>query len=68
VTYPDMYGAWFLVAVLMLVTPLLVLVVVAWLVGSSKVSDEDTAMRVARQTEARRQIDKEQLGVMLNAL
>jgi uncharacterized membrane protein len=68
VTYPDIYGAWFLAAVLMLVTPLLVFVVVAWLVGSSGVSDEDTAMRVARQTEARRQIDREQLGVMLNAL
>jgi hypothetical protein len=63
-----MHDAWFLAAVLMLVTPLLALVVVAWLVGSARVSDEDTAMRVARQTEVRRQIDKEQLGVMLNAL
>jgi uncharacterized membrane protein len=68
VTYPDMYGAWFLAALLMLVTPPLVLLVVVWLVGSSRVSDDDTAMRVARQTEARRQIDKDQLGVILNAL
>jgi len=66
VTYPEMYGAWFVAAVLMLITPLLVVLVVAWLVGSS--SDEDKAMRIARQTEARRQIDKDQLGVALNAL
>jgi uncharacterized membrane protein len=66
--YPDIYGAWFLAAVLMVVTPLLVLVAIAWLIGSSVKSDEDKAMRVARQAEARRQIENEQLGVMLNAL
>lgn len=66
--YPDIYGAWFLAAILMVVTPLLVLVVVGWLLGSSAATDEDKAIRVARQNEARRQIDKEQLGAMLNAL
>ena len=67
-TYPDIYGAWFLAALLIVVTPFLVLAGVGWIIGSSSEPDEVKALRAARQREARRQIDKEQLGAMLTAL
>jgi uncharacterized membrane protein len=65
---PYMYGGWLLAVLLMVAAPLLVLglfaLVVAWLNRPA----EDTAMRIAKQRFARGEIDKEQLGVLLQAL
>jgi len=65
--YPYMYGGWFLAVVLMVVTPVLVLGVLAWLVATTS-APEDTAARIAKERYIRGEIDKEQLGVLLNAL
>jgi uncharacterized membrane protein len=66
--YPYMYDGSFLALVLMVAAPLLVIGLVAWFVASSARPSEDTAMRIARERFARGEIDKEQLGVLLQAL
>lgn len=66
--YPYMYDGSFLVVVLMVAAPLVVLGLFAWLVASSARVTEDTAMRIVRERFARGEIDKEQLGVLLQAL
>ncbi|MEK6227184.1 MAG: SHOCT domain-containing protein [Chloroflexota bacterium] len=66
--YPYMYDGSFLVVVLMVAAPLVVLGLFAWLVASSARATEDTAMRIVRERFARGEIDKEQLGVLLQAL
>lgn len=66
--YPYMSEGWFLAVLLMVAVPLLVLAVfaltAAWLARPA----EDTALRIARERLARGEIDKEQLGILLNAL
>lgn len=66
--YPYMYDGTFLAVVLMLVAPLAVLGLFAWVVASSARPSRDAAMRIARERFARGEIDKEQLGILLQAL
>jgi uncharacterized membrane protein len=66
--YPYMYDGSFLVVVLMVAAPLVVLGLFAWLVASSARATKDTATRIVRERFARGEIDKEQLGVLLQAL
>lgn len=66
--YPYMYGAWFLVVLLIVAVPLLALAVFALIAAWLARPAEGTALRIARGRLARREIDKEQLGVLLNAL
>jgi uncharacterized membrane protein len=69
--YPYMYGAWFLGMLLMVVVPLFVLgvlTVIALIVASPNRPSEDKAMRIVTRRAARGEIEREQLGVLLNAL
>ena len=66
--YPYMYDGSFLAVVFMLVAPLVVLGLFAWVVASSARRSADAAMRIARERFARGEIDKEQLGILLQAL
>jgi uncharacterized membrane protein len=69
--YPYMYGAWFLGMLLMVVVPLLVLgvlTVIALIVASPNRPSEDKVMRIVTRRAARGEIEREQLGVLLNAL
>ena len=66
--YPYLYGGWFLAVVVMPVTPVLILGVLAWIVLAASARPEDTAARIAKERFVRGEIDKEQLGILLNAL
>ncbi len=66
--YPYMYDGSFLAVVLMVAAPLVVLGLFVWTVRSLARPSEDTAMRIARERFARGEIDKDQLGVLLQAL
>jgi len=66
--YPYMYDGSFLAVVFMLVAPLVVLAFFVWTITSLARPSEDTAMRIARERFARGEIDKDQLGVLLQAL
>jgi uncharacterized membrane protein len=66
--YPFAYDGSFLAILLMVAAPLLILGLFAWVVVSMLPPSEETAVRIAKQRFARGEIDKEQLGVLLNAL
>jgi uncharacterized membrane protein len=66
--YPYMYDGSFLAGVLMVAAPLVVLGLFVWTSTSLARPSEDTAMRIARERFARAEIDKDQLGVLLQAL
>jgi uncharacterized membrane protein len=66
--YPYMYDGSFLAVVLMVAAPLVVLGLFVWTITSSARPSEDTALRIARERFARGEIDKDQLGVLLQAL
>jgi uncharacterized membrane protein len=66
--YPYMYDGSFLAVVLMVAAPLVVLGLFVWTIRSLARPSEDTALRIARERFARGEIDKEQLGVLLQAL
>ena len=65
---PYPYFGWFLAVLLMVAVPVVVLFVAAWLITSTARSPEDTAVSIAKERFVRGEIDKEQLGVLLNAL
>lgn len=66
--YPNTSDGSFLAVLLMVAAPLVVLSLFAWFVASVARPSEDTAMRIARERFARGEIDKEQLGILLQAL
>jgi uncharacterized membrane protein len=66
--YPDLYGWWFLAMLLMVALPLLVLAVFALIVSAATSPSDDRALRIEKERAVRREIEKEQLGVLLNAL
>jgi uncharacterized membrane protein len=66
--YPYMYDGSFLAVVLMMAVPLVVLGLFVWTITSLARPSRDTAMRIARERFARGEIDKDQLGVLLQAL
>jgi hypothetical protein len=66
--YPYMYGAWFLGMLLMVVVPLLVLGVLGLIVLWATSPSDAAALRIEGKRLARREIDKDQLGLLLNAL
>jgi uncharacterized membrane protein len=63
-----MYGGWFVAVLLLVAVPVVVLAVAAWLITSISRSPEETAIGIAKERFVRGEIDKEQLGVLLNAL
>ena len=65
---PYPYFGWFLAVLLMVAVPVVVLFFAAWLITSTERSPEDTAVSIAKERFVRGEIDKEQLGVLLNAL
>lgn len=65
--YPYMFGWWFLGVLLIVVVPLLVLFVLE-LVFAAMPPTENAALRIATERLARREIDKEQVGLLMNAL
>jgi uncharacterized membrane protein len=66
--YPYMYGGWFGAVVLMVAVPLVVVGLLALLIASLNRPRDDAAVRIAKERFARGEIDKDQLGVLLQAL
>lgn len=65
--YPYSDGS-FLALVLIVAAPVAVLALFAWFVASVPQPSEDAAERIATERFGRGEIDKEQLGVLLQAL
>ena len=66
--YPYMYDGTFLAVDDIAAAPLVVLGLLVWTITSLARPSRDTAMRIASQRLARGEIDKDQLGVLLQAL
>lgn len=65
---PYIYGRWFLAVLLVVAAPLVVVSVFALIFASATQPSAERALRIEQERLARREIDKEQLGVALHAL